>query len=175
MRRGAIVELIKTHGSLCFVIRPSPRHSLLFARQTRHHASHPLFDPHHDQTADYGRANHISGSLDRGRVEPSAKQRRFKAPPMCGLTLHKLLDDDLTSRQAKSHETDYFSLTPISLRRIPTSTPANFDPASTAALLGLHGPRPGDLPPSHPLSPTSAYLALHSSPTSSLRYFQHWL
>ena len=54
-------------------------------------------------------ANHISGSLDRGRVEPSAKQRRFKAPPMCGLTLHKLLDDDLTSRQAKSHETDYFS------------------------------------------------------------------
>ena len=47
--------------------------------------------------ADWGRANHISGSLDRGRVEPSAKQRRFKAPPMCGLTLHKLLDDDLTS------------------------------------------------------------------------------
>ena len=59
--------------------------------------------------ADCEMANHISGSLDRGRVEPSAKQRRFKAPPMCGLTLHKLLDDDLTSRQAKSHETDYFS------------------------------------------------------------------
>jgi len=56
---------------------------------------------------------------------------------------------------------------------IPTSTPGNFDPASTAALLGLHGPRPGELPPSHPLSPTSAYLALHSSPTSSLRLPSH--
>ena len=31
----------------------------------------------------------------------------------------------------------------------------------------------GDLPPSHPLSPTSAYLALHSSPTSSLRLPSH--
>ena len=50
--------------------------------------------------------------------------------------------------------------------RIPTSSPLG-DPgmASTAALLGLHS-RP-DLPPNHPLSPT--YLALHSSPTSSLR------
>ena len=38
--------------------------------------------------------------------------------------------------------------------------------ASTAALLGLHS-RP-ELPPNHPLSPT--YLALHSSPTSSLRW-----
>ena len=40
-------------------------------------------------------------------------------------------------------------------------------------MLGLHGPRPGELPPSHPLSPTSAYLALHSSPTSSLRLPSH--
>ena len=31
----------------------------------------------------------------------------------------------------------------------------------------------GDLPPAHPLSPTSAYLALHSSPTSSLRLPSH--
>ena len=52
--------------------------------------------------------------------------------------------------------------------RIPTSSPLG-DPASTAALLGLHS-RP-ELPPSHPLSPT--YLALHSSPTSSLRLPSH--
>ena len=52
--------------------------------------------------------------------------------------------------------------------RIPTSSPLG-DPASTAALLGLHS-RP-ELPPSHPLSPS--YLALHSSPTSSLRLPSH--
>merc|ERR1712106_984304 len=40
----------------------------------------------------------------------------------------------------------------------------------TAALLGLGPPRHHELPPSHPLSPTSQYIqALHSSPTSSLR------
>jgi hypothetical protein len=57
--------------------------------------------------------------------------------------------------------------------RIPTSTPGSLDPASTAALLGLGPHRPGELPPAHPLSPTSAYLALHSSPTSSLRLPSH--
>ena len=41
--------------------------------------------------------------------------------------------------------------------------------ASTAALLGLHSR--SELPASHPLSPS--YLALHSSPTSSLRLPSH--
>ena len=55
--------------------------------------------------------------------------------------------------------------------RIPTSSPLG-DHSSTAALLGLHsGHRAHELPPNHPLSPT--YLALHSSPTSSLRLPSH--
>ena len=56
--------------------------------------------------------------------------------------------------------------------RIPTSSPLG-DPgmASTAALLGLHSHSRPELPPTHPLSPT--YLALHSSPTSSLRLASH--
>ena len=46
--------------------------------------------------------------------------------------------------------------------------------ASTAALLGLHA-RPGEAPgagATHPLSP-SQYLALHSSPPSSMRLPSH--
>ena len=64
---------------------------------------------------------------------------------------------------------DCIIFTDVFCSRIPTSSPLG-DPASTAALLGLHS-RP-ELPPSPPLSPSSLS-ALHSSPTSSLRLPSH--
>ena len=57
---GAIVGLIKTHGSVCTVTAPSPRHSLLFAR----HASPPFMPPWASSrsAADCELANHILSS-----------------------------------------------------------------------------------------------------------------